>query len=498
MLHFIIGVFLLTALNSGERQARWTSMDEEFTERFVPFKNNPIGLKDHAISLRQEALSSGDCDLALVAQSLELRALMMLREPPSLELLSLQHLVNCDTDYPRLAYDIGCFLIARDSLEAAESRLLQATQMPTWSSHAWNMVGSARMQKGDLTGASTAWEQAHKTTLKHPNPSVLVNLGMVSCRQNDWAKGQYWFNLAWEAHLLNLESQDYVFIEDIGGVIQLNLLRTAVNLRDAEAADAAWAQVVPTASTTYPLQQLRPMLDYALWRSGFEGVESLVRIYENQLPNDSTEVVKVLNDRALLFSPWLDSSGWTLERTVEVLSTAERTPGASFTVMNESAFLPMATVSNATVKQWNRWMRGAVFAFALWCLASLVLWWRLERKNKVILRISNSGLTELLRKTSIDHAATWSAPLVINAMSERLQLTVLDGRIAPHKLLALSERDVQVLEWIMNGQSSQQIADQLGISVQRVYNIRSDLRTKLGLRAGQDWSDLEINASETA
>ncbi len=496
MLFILLGFLLLTELHSGEEQARWSAMDEAFTEHFVPYQSNPIGLKDHAISLRRKAVETGDCDLALVAQSLQLRALMMLREAPSLDLLSAQRLADCDPAYPRLAYDIGCFLIARDSLEAAEERLLLATRMPTWASHAWNMIGSARMQQGDLTGAATAWEQAHRTTLKHPNPSVLVNLGLVACRQNDWAKGQYWFNLAWEAHLWNQETQDYVFIEDIGGVIQLNLLRTAVNLRDPRAADAAWAQVAPTASTTYPLQQLRPMLDYALWRGGFDGVESLVRIYGNQLPEDSAEVAGVLNDRALLFSPWLDSSGWSLERAVEVLSTAERTPGASFTVMNQSNVPPELTVSKDAVNRWNRWMRGAVALLALLCLASIALWWRLERKNKAIERTSNAGLVELLRSISIDRAATWRTPLIINTMSARLQRTMLDGRVAPRKLAGLSERDVQVLEWVMNGQSSQQIAEQLGISVQRVYNIRSDLRTKLGLHAGQDWSDLELNASE--
>ena len=496
MLVILLAFLFLTNPNSGEDQARWTAMDKAFNERFVPFQSNPIGLKDHAIHLRRRAIEAGDCDLALVAQSLQLRALMMLREAPPLELLRVERFMDCNTDYPRLAYDIGCFLIARDSLEAAENRLLQATQMPAWASHAWNMIGSARMQRGDLTGASAAWEEAHKTTLKHPNPSVLINLGMVACRQNDWEKGQYWFNLAWEAHLWNQETQDYVFIEDIGGVIQLNLLRTAVNLRQPEAADAAWARVAPTASTNYPLQHLRPMLDYVLWRSGFEGVESLVRIYGNQLPEDSAEVVKVLNDRALLFSPWLDSSGWSLERAVQVLSIAERTPGASYTIMNESASPPELTVSKAAIQRWNWWMRGVVAVLAVWCLASLAFWWRLERKNKAIQRSSNSELMELLRGTTIEQVATWSAPLVINAMSARLQRTVLDGRIAPRKLMGLSERDVQVLEWIMNGQSSLQIAEQLGISVQRVYNIRSELRTKLGLHAGQDWSDLEITPSE--
>jgi DNA-binding CsgD family transcriptional regulator/uncharacterized protein YjiS (DUF1127 family) len=139
------------------------------------------------------------------------------------------------------------------------------------------------------------------------------------------------------------------------------------------------------------------------------------------------------------------------------------------------------------------WMARSTGALSLLFSAGIAFrWFRVERKRLQLSRMSNAELcTEL--KASIDQQQpTWAIPLLKNLVQERMRNTVLEGQIDGAKLALLNERDIQVLEWILNGLNSTQIAEELGVTVQRVYNIRSELRTKLDLHPGKDWSDLKV------
>ena len=97
--------------------ARWEAMDKDFSERFEPFKSNAVGLKEHAMQLHFSAMEVGYCDLALVAQCLELRAQVMLGTSPPPSALYPRVPSGCDSDYPRLAYDMGGFMLQRGLTE---------------------------------------------------------------------------------------------------------------------------------------------------------------------------------------------------------------------------------------------------------------------------------------------------------------------------------------------------------------------------------------------
>lgn len=72
----------------------------------------------------------------------------------------------------------------------------------------------------------------------------------------------------------------------------------------------------------------------------------------------------------------------------------------------------------------------------------------------------------------------------------RLKNVTLQYRLSPAILGKLNPREVMIVQGILNGLTSQEIAENEGITTQRVYNLRSNIRAKLGLIPQQEWTDL--------
>ena len=103
---------------------------------------------------------------------------------------------------------------------------------------------------------------------------------------------------------------------------------------------------------------------------------------------------------------------------------------------------------------------------------------------------SNGELIDhLLARTGEKRGAAgrWEAVLVLASRLTRIDVE----NVIPEELLKrLSLREIQILRWILVGHSSQSIAEELDVTVQYVYNMRSELRRKLEMAPGDNWAEL--------
>ena len=469
---------------------RWEKMDAAFNETFNLYADRPLELEAEAERLLQEALADEDCEQALVAQSLGFRAQMMLQRPADSDDWQLQLPAGCGSHYPRIQYDIANRLLQADEPDQAEARLLSITNAPKWASHAWNLVGMIRLNRNDLDGAMVAYMEAQAAMTDIPNPSIYLNLGQIAARGNAWAEALYWFGLASEAQTWNEHRHAYTFVYDIRPILNANLLRSAINAQDTVAADAAWREIWPTELTDSPLMQVRPMLDYLFWRKRNDLIPGVVRFYESVVLADSADAESQLNDRVLLFEPWRRRNGWSLERAVEVLSIAERNDALRMEVPNGSAPRDLPRITFARVM----WLQRAA-----WGLVAVAMGWALLEAGSMISRRlarrraeaqSNGELIDhLLARTGEKQGAAgrWEAVLVLASRLTRIDVE----NVIPEELLKrLSLREIQILRWILVGHSSQSIAEELDVTVQYVYNMRSELRRKLEMAPGDNWAEL--------
>lgn len=488
LLVFTSLVFATGVLRS---QPDWSALDERFHALFGKVQDNPMELQSLARSELFDALEADDCEAALVAHSLRIRAAMMLQLPPDETDWELTLPPGCRLEYPRLNYDIGCRLKEAGRLEEAQERFGLAAESPKWASHAWNMVGLMHHQSGDLKEASSAWQRAHQAVDGQPNPSVLINLGLVHSAQGNWHEALHWFQLALEAHKWNEETQAYMFLEDIEPLILLNLLRSSVNVSDSVIADQTWAQLRPIELTDDPVRQLRPQLDYALWRNRQDVVEGLVHVYGPHVMADTAHAMEHLNDRLLLFDPWRKAAGWSLHRAFDVLARAEADDRMRHTVSQQTHKETKAIVRVSQV----RWMNAG--AWAIWVLcavaaAGFALRWRHFRAARLRLESSDdAALFARLQKVLYSEEGDRNRHLAVAALAQRLDRKSGMGRVSDEQLSRLNAQEARVLEWILDGRSSQEISDSLKVTVQRVYNIRSAIRSKLDLAPGQNWDAIK-------
>lgn len=466
-------------------------MDKTFTSCFESFKDRPIELEVEAERLLEEALETGDCDLALVAQSLGFRAMMMMQQPVSDDAWQLKLPPGCNSHYPRIQYDIANLLLQAGEPDQAESRLLSIGDAPKWASHAWNFVGMIRLEREDFEGAMRAYMKAQETASDIPNPSIYMNLGQISARANAWEDALYWFELASEAQTWNAHRNAYTFVYDIQPILDANRLRAAINANDSEAADKAWRDMWPTELTSHPVLQVRTMLDYLFWRERTELIPGVVRMYEEVVMADSAEAESILNDRVLLFEAWRNPIGWSLDRAIEILAIAEQKPAMKMMVdnVNSGHDRPLVTYNRVV------WMRRIAWAGVLvvlgvgvWELSQIAQGTlarrRAERQENGVLL---DGLVAVGRE-QMGATERWGAAMVL---ASRLKKIDVENVIPEHLFNRLNAREIQMLRWILVGHSSQNIADELNVSVQYVYNMRSELRRKLDLKPGEDWNTLQ-------
>lgn len=472
-------------------QSNWTAMDERFNAHFGAYRENPMELHSFARAELFSALEAGDCEAALVAQSLLIRAAMILEFPPDDSEWAPTLPPGCRLDYPRLNYDMGCRLMQAGRMDEAELRFGLAAESPKWASHAWNMVGRMRHHAGHLKEAAIAWHQAHEAVEGQPNPSILINLGLVHSEQGDWSGALHWFQLALEANEWNEQTNAYTFLEDIEQLILLNLLRSAVNVGDTVIADQTWNQLRPSELMNDPVRQLRPQLDYALWRNRPDLVEGLVRVYDEHVEADSAYAVDHLDDRALLFHPWRDATGWSLKRTIDLLAQAEGAPALRRHVHQTSSEKKGTVVRASQV----RWLHAGSWASML-LLAAVALtfalrWQHFRTARRQLESLDDAKLFTRLQKVLYSDEGDRHRQLAVAAVVQRLDRRSVMSQLSDAQLNRLNAQEAKVLEWILDGRSSQEISESLKVTVQRVYNIRSAIRMKLDLAPGQNWDTLK-------
>lgn len=467
-------------------EVRWERMDARFNEAFLALSDRPLELEAHGRRLLINALEAEDCEAALVAHSVIQRSLMMLRKKVSREELALVLPSGCMEDFPRLNYDLGCRLLEAGHADVASGYLLKATASTKWASHAWNVIGSIHAERAEFKEATQAWQWAQDAIEGIPNPSIFVNLGAVAARQGAWVEALHWFKLAWEAQVWNEQEGAYTFVYDIRRIIHANLLRAAVNLRDTAAADAAWQRVPLNPSGKDPLYELRSMLDYILWRNRLELIPGLVDAFEEEVRRDSLAALAALDDRVLLFAPWRQRSGWSLQRTADVLATAEQHDA----VRHQVAIQPMEGAPwrelQAADVLWLGWGAWAVVLVLVgWAFAEALRYgvWRRNAR-----RIARSDLAYILKELAAQRPERQVPGVqLVHELIHRLEESSLAFRFPKEVLDQMSPRELQVLQGIAKGSTSQAIAAELGITTQSVYNIRSQLRVKLGLQPGMAW-----------
>jgi hypothetical protein len=339
-----------------------------------------------------------------------------------------------------------------------------------------------------------AYMEAQKAVSDIPNPSIYMNLGQVAARGNAWEEALYWFGLASEAQTWNEHRPAYTFVYDIRPILDANRLRAAINSRDTTAADAAWRDMWPTELTNRPLLQIRTMLDYLFWRQRGELIPGVVRFFEDVVQADSARAEDSLNDRVLLFEPWRQKTGWSLERTLNVLELAESNPALRMEVPNFSSARNLPKITFAKVM----WVRRGVgllvvlaMGWALWQFCWIVATNQMQKRAEM--RSDHELIEALLSPSNRMLGEAWRRE-VTGVLASRLKRTDIENVIPEALFNRLTLREVQILRWIILGHSSQNIASELNVSVQYVYNIRSELRRKLEMEPGEDWSQLIATA----
>lgn len=496
LMRWLIITWFLSIWTSLHAEPDWGAMDERFNRLFLSLQDRPLELQSLAREELFAALEAADCEAALVAHSLLIRSAMLLQFPPDPSEWELTLPAGCRADYPRLNYDIGCRLMQAGQQEAAERQFRLAAQAPKWASHAWNMVGLMLHNSGDLAGAAEAWESAHEAVDGPPNPSVLINLGLVYSEQGDWRAALLWFQLAHEAQKWNEEAKAYTFLEDIEPLILLNLLRSAVNVGDSVIADQTWSQLSPNELTADPVRQLRPLLDYTLWRNRPDLIEGLVRVYAPHVEMDSLHAVDHLSDRVLLFDPWRSAVGWDLDRSIEVLVRAESDPSMRRKVFSVDSLPKKVLVSASGVRR----VSAAVwFVIGLYSLGAAWFAWRWHCLRAAKHRLRNLNDADFFAELKAVLYAGNRHPhrqVAVEGLARRLDEKSGIGKLTEQQLSRLNAQETKVLERVLSDHSSSQIAEELKVTVQRIYNIRSSIRTKLGLEFGQAWDDLKNNPND--
>lgn len=468
------------------QERRWSEMDARFNELFATWSDRPVEMEVFGRKELMEALELEDCDRALVAQSLIARAGMMLNRPFAAgeDLLSLPS--GCADDYPRLHYDLGYRLMQANEPQLAASRLMRATASTKWASHAWNLLGTLRSQQGDYDGAVEAWKAAQAAVMGIPNPSIYVNLGGVASHRRQWKEAVHWFNLALEAQIWNEREGAYTFLYDIRPIIHTNLLRSAVNARDTAQADMAWQRMWPIQGGSDTMLELRAMLDYALWRQRQELVPGLVELFEEQVARDTASALHALNDRAMLFSPWREVSGWSVERTADILARAEASPELSIQFPALGSSLPGISGIAQRAQRIHRLMIGTLLVSLLLAMLQWAKWGRERRERARVQLLDTEAWMDWLKSPQLrDHKGIAAEEII-----RRLKTRTLDFRISSETMQALNAKELIILQMILNGTPSAQIAENMNMSLQRVYNVRSELRSKLDMAPGTPWNTL--------
>lgn len=468
------------------QEGRWSEMDARFNELFATWSDRPVEMEVFGRKELMEALELENCDRALVAQSLIARAGMMLNRPFAAEedLLSLPS--GCADDYPRLHYDLGYRLMQANEPQLAASRLMRATASTKWASHAWNLLGTLRSQQGDYDGAVEAWKAAQAAVMGIPNPSIYVNLGGVASHRRQWKEAVHWFNLALEAQIWNEREGAYTFLYDIRPIIHTNLLRSAVNARDTAQADMAWQRMWPIQGGSDTMLELRTMLDYALWRQRQELVPGLVELFEEQVARDTASALEALNDRAMLFSPWREVSGWSIERTADILARAEASPELSIQFPALGSSLPGISGIAQRAQRIHRLMIGTLLLSLLLAMLQWAKWGRARRERARVQLLGTEAWMDWLKSPQWrDHKGIAAEEII-----RRLKAHTLDFRISSETMQALNAKELIILQMILNGTPSAQIAENMNMSLQRVYNVRSELRSKLDMEPGTPWNTL--------
>ena len=484
---YFFAMSLLAAPVWGQ-EARWKQLDALFTESFDTWSDRPVELEVFARKALMQALEEGDCDGALVAHSLVARASMMLNQPATAEDNFLALPPGCADEFPRLHYDLGYRMMQAGELKLAEERLLKATESKKWASHAWNLLGTLRSSSGDYSGAVEAWKAAQAAVEGIPNPSIYVNLGTVASNRGQWHEAVSWFNLALEAQVWNERENAYTFLYDIWPVIHTNLLRSAVNARDTALADVAWHRMWPVQQGQFPLFEVRTLLDYAIWRQRVDLIPGIVGMFEDQVVNDSLEAHNNLNDRVLLFSPWRRVTGWSVERTAQILAQAESMPLVSrdFPIVPASSEGIQGKADRAMLI--HRIMlaaTGLALAFAGWWWAQ---WWRFRAQRNALHQLAHGEFIAILNEPNENHR--FATSLLKAELIRRLKAHTLAFRIPGMVFDQLNQKELIILQLILNGATSAEIAKDLNMSLQRVYNLRSGLRAKLGLAPGVPYESL--------
>lgn len=468
------------------QEGRWSEMDARFNELFATWSDRPVEMEVFGRKELMEALELEDCDRALVAQSLIARAGMMLNRPFAAweDLLSLPS--GCADDYPRLHYDLGYRLMQANEPQLAASRLMRATASTKWASHAWNLLGTLRSQQGDYDGAVEAWKAAQAAVMGIPNPSIYVNLGGVASHRRQWKEAVHWFNLALEAQIWNEREGAYTFLYDIRPIIHTNLLRSAVNARDTAQADMAWQRMWPIQGGSDTMLELRTMLDYALWRQRQELVPGLVELFEEQVARDTASALQALNDRAMLFYPWREVSGWSIERTADILARAEASPELSIQFPALGSSLPGISGIAQRAQRIHRLMIGTLLLSLLLAMLQWAKWGRARRERARVQLLGTEAWMDWLKSPQWrDHKGIAAEEII-----RRLKAHTLDFRISSETMQALNAKELIILQMILNGTPSAQIAENMNMSLQRVYNVRSELRSKLDMEPGTPWNTL--------
>lgn len=475
----------------GQEDSAAYQLESAYWKYWDMYWEAPMAVYTKAKRLEAWAKQQGDCDSMEVAQTLLLS--YDNRESAKEPLDSVLKMpVWCDTTMHSLWYAIGVRHFVRQEFEEAYAGFLRAEALAIGASQrvtSMHALGTVRSSMGDRKGAYAHFLRAYQADSSLSNPVFLNNLGVMTLYLEQYDDAAGWLNKAWASWPEWVD--DTKMPEHFDQTILTNLLLLSCQIGDKAAAAEWFAQVNPKfLSDQDPLSGVGTLVAYLLWIDDQYTWEVLRPILSQHVivqPDASRDLLQEV--------AWLFPEIWPEDRKrpdwAEIRSVA---PAFRLHHFPDQPLVEVIRLRDAAEAERKsrltqaRWVQSGIWgvfavAFCLACFWTLRGARRRTNVNPEVFENVHNAI-DVLERSLTEPDVKWEAALT----RVRADLASLEHE-NPHmeaQLEGLTNREREVFELTLDGMRPKEIAQVLACNPSYVYNLRTNIRKKLGFQSDED------------
>lgn len=505
---YVVGATLLIAGAAHAQDAASESLSQQMSARSHACDYKPVKLAREGLDLWRANAASHDCDSLQMAVYLLLESSNVLGEgklPEELIDLEIRH--ACSIDAYALAYSLGYSAILRNELETAaiwfEKCLnLAASEPEPYMESALQALAVVHMRLGNRPDAMACLEQAYALNPAPNNVEGINTLAYINYYEGDCQTALQWTAIG-HARIAELRLDERVppiMYEASEQALILTELGVYIALGDTLEARSTLEQLDLQGNFTQrELAAAATLLAYLQWLGDPDFALTFrpqIEAWTAAADEGNLRSYLGINARLVQQRTELGDTAW-----VQELFTLGQAPLPLRGLLSGHCACEVSADAVAGKEQFagskRHWM-GLTALFAALTGAGMVALWRLRKWQVAGQKWSQRSPQDCLRfltdcaESAPPRTARWTrnfdAVIALNTLLKRNQPPRL--MLAELDMTAWSEDEKRVFEALRAGQRTNEIAQSLHLSMNRIYKIRRALRSKLNLASHislDDW-----------